>query len=114
VTFYLETGDVAWNGNSAQILAAPTAGPYKGLLIHLPFSNSLPLKINGNSGNQLTGSIIAPGSEIILSGNSGSSGYNTQIIGSYITLQGNSNTVINYDPSAQYDLPDAPTIELTK
>ncbi len=114
VTFYMQSGDVTWNGNSAQTLQAPTSGTYKGLLIYLPFSNGSQLKINGNSGNQLTGSIIAPGSEIILSGNSGSSGYNTQIIGSYITLQGNSNTVINYDPNAQYGLPDSPIIEFTK
>jgi hypothetical protein len=114
VTFYIQSGDVAWNGNSAQILKAPTSGQYKGLLIHLPSSNPSQLVINGNSGNQLTGSIIAPASEVVLSGNSGSSGYNTQIIGSYITLQGNSNTVINYDPAAQYALPDSPTIQLTK
>lgn len=112
VTFYMETGGVTWNGNSGSVLTAPTSGTYKGLLVHLPFSNGEVIKINGNSGNQLVGSIIAPNSEIILSGNSGSSGYNTQIIGEYITLQGNSNTVINFNPDDQYKLPASPTIQL--
>jgi len=114
VTFYMQSGDVTWNGNSVSSLKAPTSGVYKGLLIYIPESNGSQLKINGNSGNELTGSIIAPGSEIVISGVSGSAGYNTQIIGSYITLQGASNTVINYDPDDQYLSPDSPTIELTK
>jgi Flp pilus assembly protein TadG len=114
ITFYMESGDVSWNGVSTSILKAPTSGTYKGLLIYLPYSNGSLLKINGTSGNQLTGSIIAPGSEIKVSGVSGSSGYNTQIIGSFITLEGASNTVINYDPSAQYSPPGSPTIQLTE
>jgi len=116
VTFYMESGDVTWNGNVAQILKAPTDpnNPYKGLLIYVPESNGSQLNIAGTSGSDLTGSIIAPGSEIKISGVSGSSGYNTQIIGAFITLDGASNTVINYDQSAQYDPPASPVIQLTK
>ncbi len=115
VTFYMETGGVTWNGNSGSVLEAPTIGTdtgYDGLLIYLPMGNDEVIKINGNSGNEVTGSIIAPDSEIILSGNSGSTGFKTQLIGEYITLQGNSNTVINYDPSVLYPLPSATILQL--
>ncbi len=114
VTFYMQSGGVTWNGNSNSNLKAPTSGPYKGLLIYLPATNTEVVKINGTSNNQLVGSIIAPGSEIYISGNSGSAGYNTQIIGNHITLAGNSNTTINYDANAQYNPPDSPTIGLTE
>jgi hypothetical protein len=114
VTFYMQSGDVTWNGTVSQVLNAPTSGDYKGLLIYIPESNGSLLQINGASGSELTGSIIAPGSEIRIDGSSGSSGYNTQIIGEYITLNGASNTVINYDQSAQYSPPASPMIELTK
>lgn len=114
VTFYLQTGDLKWNGTSTQVLKAPTSDTYKGLLIYVPASNGSELKINGTSSNQMVGSIIAPGSHIMFSGVSGSAGYNTQIIGSYFDVPGVSNTVINYDPSAQYNPPGSPTIQLTK
>jgi hypothetical protein len=110
----MQSGDVTWNGTVAQVLNAPTSGVYKGLLIYIPESNGSQLQINGTSGSELTGSIIAPGSEVQISGVSGSSGYNTQIVGEYITLNGASNTVINYDQSAQYSPPASPMIELTK
>ncbi len=102
VTFYMEDGGVTWNGNSNSDLTAPTGGTYKGLLMYLPASNVDVVKINGTSNNKLVGSIIAPGSEVTISGNSGSNGYDTQIIASYITLRGNSNTTIKFNPANQY------------
>jgi hypothetical protein len=112
----MQAGDIDWNGNSDSSLKAPTSGPYKGLLMYVPVDNpdssTNQVKINGNSANELVGSIIAPDSEVFISGISGSQGYNTQIIGSYITLQGSSNTVINYDPDDQYHPSGNPTIEL--
>ena len=111
VTFYMASGGVTWNGNSNSNLKAPTSDsdPYKGLLMYLPAGNPEVIKINGTSGNELVGSIIAPTSEVTISGNSGSNGYNTQIIASYITLQGNSNTTITFDPAKQYHPPASPS-----
>jgi hypothetical protein len=114
VTFYMTTGSVSWNGNVANTFKAPTSGPYQGLLIYLPYGNTSSMTINGNSGNELTGSIIAVSSPITINGNSGSTGLNTQIIGYTIALAGNSNTTINYNPADQYSPPANPTIELTK
>ncbi|HXF85772.1 MAG TPA: pilus assembly protein TadG-related protein [Anaerolineales bacterium] len=114
VTFYMASGDVYWNGNVANTFTAPTSGDYKGLLIYMPYGNNSNLIINGNSGNQLTGSIIAISSPITINGNSGTNGLHTQIIGYEISLAGNSNTIINFDASEQYNPPSSPTIELTK
>jgi hypothetical protein len=114
VTFFASTGDVSWNGNVGIRLKAPKGGDYKGLLIYLPYGNNSELKINGNSDNQLTGSIIAVSSDIKISGNSGTSGLHTQIIGYTVTLAGHSNTVINYDPEEQWAPPDPSILTLTK
>jgi Flp pilus assembly protein TadG len=114
VTFYMASGSVVWNGNVANTFTAPTSGTYKGLLIYLPYGNTSTLTINGNSGNQLTGSIIGPSSPVTIAGNSGTSGLRSQIIGYDVTLSGNSNTTINYDPADQFNPPASPQIEVTK
>ena len=114
VTFYMGSGSVTWNGNVANTFTAPTSGTYKGLLIYMPHGNPSGLTINGNAGNQLTGSIIAISSSVAINGNSGTTGLRTQIIGYDIALSGNSNTTINFDPDDQYIPPAAPTIELAE
>jgi len=114
VTFYAQTGDVTWNGNVSNRFFAPTGGDYENVLIYLPYGNSSALTINGNSGNELTGSIIAVSSPITISGNSGTTGLHSQIIGYTVALQGNSNTTINYVPGEQYAQPDPSAVQLTK
>jgi len=114
VTFVASTGDITWNGNTSNRLFAPTGGDYKNVLIYMPYGNSSALTINGNSGNMLTGSIIAVSSPITISGNSGTTGLHSQIIGYTVALQGNSNTTINYVEGEQYSQPDPSGIQLTK
>jgi hypothetical protein len=114
VTFYAQTGDVTWNGNVSNRFFAPTGGDYENVLIYLPYGNSSALTINGNSGNELTGSIIAVSSPITISGNSGTTGLHSQIVGYTVALQGNSNTTINYVPGEQYAQPDPSAVSLTK
>ena len=114
VTFFARTGSVTWNGNVGNRFFAPTGGEYEGLLIYMPLENTSPLTINGNSDNELTGTILAIASPITITGNSGTSGLRTQIIGYTVNIQGNSNTVINYDPDDQFAPPDPSTIGLTK
>ncbi|HEX2996590.1 MAG TPA: hypothetical protein VHP14_17320, partial [Anaerolineales bacterium] len=114
VTFFASTGDVSWNGTVANTFTAPGSGPYERVLIYMPYGNWSPLTINGNSGNQLTGSIIAVSSNVILKGNSGTTGLHSAITGYTVTLDGNSNTVINYVPGEQYSPAGPASIELTK
>jgi hypothetical protein len=114
VTFYMQVGKVVWNGNVANKFTAPTSGDYKGLLIYMPYGNNSELTINGNTGNQFTGSIIAVSSPITINGNSGSTGLHTQIVGYTIAMAGNSNTTINYDPNQQFSPPPNLNIQFTK
>jgi Flp pilus assembly protein TadG len=114
VTFIASQGDVTWNGNVTNRFFAPTGGTYKNVLIYMPYLNNAALTINGNSGNMLTGSIIAVSSNITISGNSGTTGLHSQIIGYTVALQGNSNTTINYVPGEQYAQVDPSGIQLTK
>ena len=114
ITFFASTGSVTWNGNVANTFTAPSSGDYAHVLIYLPYENPSALSINGNSGNELTGSIIAVSSPVTISGNSGTTGFHSQIIGYTIALQGGSQTTINYVPEEQYSQTDPTVIQLTK
>jgi Flp pilus assembly protein TadG len=114
VTFFAETGSVTWNGNASVSMNAPKGGDYENLLIYMPYGNTNDLKINGNSSNALTGSIIGISAPVTISGNSGTAGLRTQIIGYTVDLAGSSNTVINYNPADQFKPRDPSQIQLTK
>jgi hypothetical protein len=114
VTFFATTGDVSWSGNLGIRLFAPTGGDYENVLIYMPYGNHSDLTIQGNSSNELTGSIIAVSSDIQIAGSSGTTGLHSQIIGYTVTLAGASNTVINYVPDEQYTQLDPSAVMLTK
>ena len=114
VTFFLSTGNVTWNGNPDFRIYAPTGGDYEGLLFYMPPSNHETIQINGNATSQMTGTILAVSSPITVTGNNWSTGLNSQIIGDTVTLAGNGNMVINYDPDDQYNPIDPSSITLTK
>jgi Putative Flp pilus-assembly TadE/G-like len=114
VTFIVSTGGVTWNGAIENRMYAPTGGDYKGVLLYMPFPNDKPIKINGNSTNQLTGSIIGVASPITVTGNDWTTGLHSQIIGNTVNLNGNGTMVINYDPAEQYVQIDPSAIKLTK
>jgi len=120
-TFFASTGSVSLEGNGANTFTAPTSGPhqeYANLLIYMPYENTpthtSTLKITGNSLTEFTGSIIGISAPVTLSGNSGSTGFNSTITGYTITLAGNSNTLINYVPEDQFTVLDPAAIGLTK
>jgi Flp pilus assembly protein TadG len=115
VTFFLETGGLSWNGNVANTFAANSVGPYANLLVYMPYGNNSALTINGNSGNQIRGTIMGISAPITINGNSGTTtGFHSQIIGYTITLNGNSNTVINFDAAENVLVPDPPTLDLAR
>src|SRR6266498_4906610 len=114
VTFFASTGDVSWNGNAIINFAAPTWGPYQGLLIYLPYENHSALSINGNSQQSLTGSIVAVGSPISINGNSGTFALSSAIIGYTVSLGGNGNIVIDYHPDDQFTQIDPTLLQVTK
>jgi hypothetical protein len=114
VTFIASTGDVSWEGNPVVDFKAPTWGPYKGLLIYLPYGNSSPLTINGNSEQSLVGSIIAVSSPIQINGNSGTFALSSEIIGYTVDLGGNGLIQIDYDPEDMFQQIDPTLIQMTK
>ena len=114
VTFFASTGNVTWSGNATVRMFAPKGGDYKGLLIYMPYGNNSDFTINGNSNNELTGSIIAVSSNIKIAGNSSTEGLHSQIIGYTVTLEGNSNTIINYVPEEQYWVVNPTAVTLSK
>jgi Flp pilus assembly protein TadG len=114
VIIYMIDGFVKWNGGALVDLQAPTSGPFKGLLLYLPPTNTNVVVVNGNGQSSIVGSILAPGSDVTVEGGGGSSGLQTQIIGNNVSLGGSSNTVIQYDASMQYQPPLEPVIELTQ
>ncbi|HET9590200.1 MAG TPA: hypothetical protein VFO91_15550, partial [Anaerolineales bacterium] len=81
-------------------------------LIYLPYGNSTPINIAGNSNQHFTGSIIGVSSDITVVGNNDSFAVNTQFVGYTFTVSGNVDFTVNYDPSQQYLPPAGPAIEL--
>lgn len=112
VTFYLEKGSLTGNGNSNLNLTAPTKGPYKGLLLYLPATNTKSITINGNSDTTTVGTILAPSSNIKFDGNGNLTEYYSQIICYTLTIQGNFNGKIDFDADQNWQVPGDPFIEL--
>lgn len=112
--FYLHQGDIILNGNAIITLHGPPQGDtFGGLLVHKPFSNTLPLSLNGGSNINLTGTFMAPGSDVIYNGGSNFI-LHSQIIGSTFSINGQAQLEIYYDPSENYSPPNSPVIQLTK
>jgi hypothetical protein len=114
VVLYVEHGDVRFNGSATLDLAAPSSGPFAGLLMYLPMENDSIVVMNGNSQSKFRGTILAPASLIRLAGNDSSYGFHSQIIGYYIELSGDSKLVVKYIDSQNYDAVISPSIEMTQ
>jgi hypothetical protein len=114
VVIRMDSGDITWNGNGALELSAPTEGPFKGLLIYVPLTNTSTIRINGTNDQKLTGTILAPSSDVVLLGTAGTDGFNSQIIGYNVEFGGTFDGTIRYDDEKNYDASVPPTIELTK
>ncbi len=115
-TFFATTGSVSLLGNGANTYTAPTAGPhqeYANLLVYMPYGNDNTLKISGNSGTVMTGSIIGISAHVELSGTSGFE-LNSSITGYTIDLMGDSSTTINYVPEDQFTVLDPSALGLIK
>lgn len=114
VTIFMQTGDVNWGAGVNIKLDAPDSGPYKGLLLYLPASNSNPVSINGGNQSNIVGTVLAPSSECSVLGGGGTNGLQTQLACKDIKLGGGSNVTIQYDANLQYVPPVPPQVELTR
>jgi hypothetical protein len=111
VLIFMASGEVRWNGGATVKLFAPTTEPYKGLLLYLPVTNSSSITINGNSGSEFEGTILAPASPIEIKG-TGDAGIIGQVVGYTVDLGGTSGINIHYDDSKVLHLLTSPSIEL--
>ena len=115
VTISVETGGIVWNGGAEINLDAPDSGPYEGLLIFLPLSNSSPIELNGNSTSTWEGLILAPASHIKINGTGdGSGSMSSQIIGYTIELAGNENINITYNADTSWSGGVPPKLEFVE
>jgi Flp pilus assembly protein TadG len=114
VTIFMKTGDVNWGAQTNVILDAPDSGPYKGLLLYLPPTNSNAVSINGGGQSKIVGTILAPSSECSVLGGGGQEGLQTQLACYNIKLGGGSNVTLVYNAALQYAPPIQPQVELTK
>jgi Tfp pilus assembly protein PilX len=114
VVIVMNSGNIRWNGNGSLNLSAPTSGPFKGLLIYFPMSNSSEIRINGTSDQSWTGTILAPASPIVMLGTADSDAYHSQIIGYTVEIGGTYDGIIRYNDSENYDAMEPPQLELTR
>ena len=114
VLLVVEHGSVRFNGSATIDLSAPGGGPFQGLLLYLPIKNDSIVVLNGNSASKFRGTILAPASLIRVTGNDSSYGFHSQIIGYYIELTGDSNLLVRYNDSQNYDAVISPSVEITQ
>jgi putative adhesin/putative Flp pilus-assembly TadE/G-like protein len=114
VVIRMNSGDVSWNGGATVHLEAPTEGDFNGLLLYMPSStNCSTIKLNGNSGSTLVGTVLAPCADVTIEG-TGDSGIDGQIIGYTVALTGTSSNSIHYNDAQNYDALIPPTLEMTQ
>jgi hypothetical protein len=110
----VEDGDVHFTGGADIVLNAPNSGEFKGLLIYVPMDNKNKVVLNGGSGSNIKGTILAPASEIHINGNDSSTGFHSQIIGYTIDVNGNSNIVIIYKDDQNFNTLTMPELQLSE
>lgn len=90
--FLMEDAEFSVNGNEVVQLTAPLSGPYAGITIYQPNSNTNTITINGTSGSFVSGFVYAPGAHVFYAGNSATSTESAclRLVGKTIEMNGNS------------------------
>jgi Flp pilus assembly protein TadG len=105
VTIYLQgnSSGLSWNGNAQIDLSAPTSGDLAGMLIYAPMTNSSDISINGTASTTLTGTILAPASNITYNGTGNINPSHVQVIGYTINITGSNSTNVIYQDGDNWD-----------
>jgi len=113
-TFYMETGDVEWNGTAKNTFTAPDSGPNANMLLYMPYGNTSGLTVNGNANSTIVGTILAVSSHVQVNGNSSSNALYSQIVGYTVEACGNGDLNITFDPGDNFEQLEPAKIELTE
>jgi putative Flp pilus-assembly TadE/G-like protein len=114
VIFKVQKGEVRFGSQADIILDAPNAGKNAGLLLYLPMDNHSKVVLNGGAGSIIKGTILAPGSHVLIKGMDSQRGFHSQIIGYTIEADGNSNVVIVYNKEQNFQSLSMPEIQLSE
>ncbi len=102
VTIVLNTGGIKWNGSMTLNLSGPTSGPYKGLTIYAPPSNTSQMTMNGSSNVTLTGTLLAQNAPCDFVGSGQIQKVTLQMICYTWQMNGSAQAEIMYDASQLY------------
>jgi hypothetical protein len=93
-----------WGINQANVDLDSNLLPYKGFLIYAApdYASGTPVNctINGGALSMFQGTIYAPYCNITVNGGSGSTGFQSQIIGYNVKFSGTSEVILNYDSNS--------------
>jgi Flp pilus assembly protein TadG len=123
ITVYIKKGNFILSGNVAPIMTAPNCdnsdcgvGPgIKGVLLLMDKTNtSGEINIAGSSTLTMEGTVFAPGSRVIVHGDSGVTSLKTQFIAKDIRIQGSSTIKLDLTNANIYTASGGGSVELLK
>jgi len=111
VTIYIIGGGFDVGGNVSVNLSAPVTYVYpaiKGMLIYMAEGNTSGVALSGNSTSAYYGTVYAPDSDILAGGTSSMiPTINTQLVGKYVEVFGNSDLDIIFNSTDQFQFPSS-------
>jgi len=113
VVLLVQEGSVRFSKGAEVQLSAPKSGALAGLLLYMPADNRSRLTLTGNGDSSFQGTILAPGADLHLNGPDSKAGYHSQIVGYYVTVDGQDNIQINYRDEQNFDAYKMPEVLLS-
>lgn len=114
VVFMVNAGEVRFDGNAQIVLDAPNSGEQAGLLIYMPVGNNSNAVLDGGPGSAIQGTILVPGAPVLLKGMNFQGGFQSQIIGYTIEVDGSNTIKIIYDDSQNLNALTMPEVQLSE
>ena len=113
---YFKGGSPTWTAGGKVNLHAPSSGPYTGLLVYLPWSNTTAIDFSGGTSYMLYGTYMAPHSKFTITAGNTSNAFHSQFVGYWFDLSGGAGLNLTYGASENWSAAPAtaPVIELIK
>jgi Flp pilus assembly protein TadG len=95
VMIFLNTGGISMGGTSGYTVTPLSSGTYAGVSFYQARGNASPDTLQGTSGITNSGTLYFPSAAVSLAGTPNA--YGSQLIAGTLLVQGNAQTIINYD-----------------